>query len=241
MKIADAIHKARALNIGMTVTEHLDLAYPEPDAFIFDIDEYFKSYDRFRSDTVLLGIEVGMRSELVAENQAKLLGQPFDYIIGSIHVVEGIDIYQETFYHGRTKREVYEKYFESMVRCVESYDFIDSLGHIDYIVRYARFSDPELYIDEFKDYLDRIFQLLIQKQKALEINTRRLADRKTMENLLTIYNRYWELGGRWVTIGSDAHTPGDIAKHFAAAFEIADRCNLRPVYYKNRDVHYVER
>jgi len=240
MKIEEALKKANELGIGITITEHMDLEYPEPKAFIFDIDEYFCAYEQYRCDNVLLGIEIGMRSELAMKSRQVIAGRPLDYIIGSIHVVDGIDIYQEKFYLGRTKQEVYGRYFASMLACLESYDFIDSLGHIDYIARYARYNDAELYFDEFKDHIDQVLVLLAKKQKAIEINTRRLGDKKTVEALIPVYRRFRELGGEYVTIGSDAHTPKDIGKNFKVALDLAEKCSLKPVWFKARKPDYIK-
>lgn len=240
MDIEEAIARGRELDMGIILTEHLDLAYPKPEAFIFDIEDYFRKYSRYRTDRVLLGIEIGMRSELVRENGTVLAEYPFDFVIGSIHVIENIDIYEEHFYLGRSKREVYGQYFSSMLDCLTCYDFIDSLGHIDYIARYARFADPELHYSEFRDYFDQVLALVAAKEKALEINTRRFDRPETAAALLPVYRRFFELGGRLVTIGSDAHTPRDIGKHFPLALEIADRSGLRPVWYDSRQPHYVE-
>ncbi|MDR3559945.1 MAG: histidinol phosphate phosphatase [Negativicutes bacterium] len=240
MTLAEAIARGRELDMAITITEHLDLDYPKPKAFIFDIDEYFQAYSRYRSDAVLLGIEIGMRSELVQANRAVVEGHPFDFVIGSIHVIDNIDIYLEEFYHGRSKRDVYGQYFTSMLDCLETYDFIDSLGHIDYIARYAKFADPEVRYSEFADYIDQVLVMLIDKQKALEINTRRLDQPEAVSALIPIYRRFAELGGRWVTIGSDAHTPKDIGKHFAQAQEMAASCGLRPVWFNAREPHYLD-
>ena len=240
MDIEDAVAKGRELGMGITFTEHLDLDYPKPQAFIFDIDEYFAAYSHYRSDKVLLGIEIGMRSELAQANRMALEKYPFDFVIGSIHVIEGIDIYENQFYLGRSKREVYGQYFASMLECLSCYEFIDSLGHIDYIARYAQFDDPELHYSEFTDYFDQVLATVVAKQKALEINTRRLDQPETVKALIPVYRRFAELGGRWVTIGSDAHTPQDIGRHFPLALEIADRCGLRPVWFDARQPHYVK-
>jgi histidinol-phosphatase (PHP family) len=239
MTIEEAMAKGRELGMGITITEHLDLDYPKPQMFIFDIDEYFRTYGRYRSDTVLLGVEIGMRSELVRESHAQLHGFPFDYVIGSIHVIEKTDIYQEDFYLGRSKREVFGKYFESMLSCMSCYDFIDSLGHIDYIARYARFDDPELHYSEFDDYIDAVLGSIVKQEKALEINTRRLDQPEIVQALIPTYRRFHELGGRWVTIGSDAHTPQDIGKHFPTAIHIAETCGLKPVWFKGREPQYM--
>jgi len=240
MKIEEALKKAKELGLGITITEHMDLEYPEPKAFIFDIDEYFSAYEQYRCDNVLLGIEIGMRSELALENRQIVAGQPLDYIIGSIHLVDGIDIYQEKFYQGRTKQEVYGRYFASMLACQETYDFIDSLGHIDYIARYARYDDAEIYFDEFKEWFDQVLELLAKKQKAIEINTRRLGDKKTVEALIPVYQRFRELGGELVTIGSDAHTSQDIGKNFKVARDLAEKCALKPVCFKARKPDYMK-
>lgn len=63
-----------------------------------------------------------------------------------------------------------------MLECIEKYVFIDSLGHIDYIARYARFEDNEIYYMDFRNEIDEILRTLIQNEKAIEINTRRIGD-----------------------------------------------------------------
>jgi histidinol-phosphatase (PHP family) len=240
MTIEAAAERGRELNIGITVTEHLDLDFPEPKAFIFDVDEYFRAYERYRSATVLLGIEIGMRVDTMQDNAAVVAGQPFDYVIGAIHVIDRIDIYQEDFYLNRTKAEVYGQYFASMLDCLGCYDFIDSLGHIDYIARYARYADPEVHYGEFAAALDAVLRRVAEREKALEINTRRLGSADVVAALLPIYHRFRHLGGRLVTIGSDAHRTTEIGKHFPVAVDMAAACGLKPVYFKERKPEYVK-
>lgn len=140
---------------------------------------------------------------------------------------------------GRTKREVYGQYFESMLSCIQNYDFIDSLGHIDYIARYARFSDTEVHYQEFPDYIDAVLKTLAEQGKAIEINTRRLESKTTVTALTAIYRRFYELGGRMVTLGSDAHKFQDIGKHFDIALEVARSSGLVPVSFKARQPEYI--
>lgn len=240
MTIEEAVAKGLELNIGITITEHMDLGYPESNAFQFDVDEYLRDYNKFRSDSVLLGIEIGMKQDCLQDNRSIAARGALDYIIGSIHVIDNVDIYHEDYYRNRTKQEVYNSYFKAMLECVNCYDFIDSLGHIDYITRYARFTDPELYYHEFAEQIDCVLKGLAEREKALEINTRRLGNMKTVENLLPIYKRFAELGGRLATIGSDAHYPQDIGQGMAIALEMAAQCSLKAVYFKDRQPHYVK-
>ena len=238
MKMDEAVARAAELNIGIVITEHMDLAYPEPMAFVFDVEKYFKDYHKYRNENVLLGIEIGMRSDCLEENCRLVETYPFDYVIGSVHLVNNIDLYAPQFYLGRSKQEAYKEYFDAMKQCVTCYDGIHSLGHIDYISRYARFVDPEIYYHEFRDCIDNILTILAQKDKALEINTRRLSDKAVVENIMPIYKRFYELGGRLVTIGSDAHQVKDIGRDLQAGKEIAERAKLDVVYFKEGKPRY---
>ena len=240
MLIDEAIARSQELNIGITITEHMDLNYPGPLPFIFDVNQYFAEYNKYRSDNVLLGIEIGMRSDCLAENCQLVETYPFDYVIGSVHVVDNIDIYTSDFYQGRNKQEVYRQYFNAMLQCVTCYDGIHSLGHIDYIARYARYADPEVYYSEFREHIDEILIVLARKGKALEINTRRLVSKEAIEILMPIYRRFYEVGGRSVTIGSDAHRVTEIGRGLAEGLEIADRCELKVVYFKDGQPHYMK-
>jgi histidinol-phosphatase (PHP family) len=234
MDILDAVKSAEKSNVGIIITEHMDINYPVEGKFIFDPDKYFREYTKYKSDKLLLGIEVGMQDNCLEENK-KLVGQyPFDYVIGSIHLVNGMDIYTDEYYEGKSKKEAYEEYFNTMLQCIRSYDFVDSLAHIDYIARYAKYEDREIYYKEYSDCIDEILRAVINNDLALEINTRRFDNNDAVHNIMHIYKRYSELGGKMVVIGSDSHNPDSIALHFEKARQIAELNNLDIVYFKNR-------
>lgn len=236
MTLEEALSKAKDLQLGLIVTEHMDLKYPKPNDFIFDVDEYFKKYSCYRNEKLLLGIEMGLRPDCVEENKRLHEKYDFDYIIGSVHLVNGIDIYEKEYYEGRPKLEAYEEYFEYMLKCVKLYDFIDSLGHIDYIARYARYSNNEIYYKDYSDIIDEIMKELIKKDIVMELNTRRLLNKETVENLIGIYKRYGELGGKYVTMGSDSHSADTLGHEFAVGGEIAQICGLKIVHFKERKI-----
>ena len=241
MTMDEAVIRAKELGIGITITEHMDISYPDPLSFIFDVDQYFASYNKYRSESILLGIEIGMRSDCLAENCRIVESYPFDYVIGSVHVLDNIDIYAASFYQGKSKQDVYRQYFEAMLQCVTCYDGIHSLGHIDYIARYARFADPEVYYHEFAEQIDEVLTMLARKGKALEINTRRLGSKEAAEILMPIYQRFYEVGGRLVTVGSDAHRREEVGRGLDVGQEIAERSKLKAVYFKEGKPHYIKR
>ena len=65
-------------------------------------------------------------------------------------------------------------------------------------------------------------------------HTRRLEFDGVVENLMVLYKRFQELGGRYVTLGSDAHYSEHVGRGLESALEIAHQCNLQPVYFKER-------
>jgi histidinol-phosphatase (PHP family) len=238
LKIEDVISKAQSMGIGATITEHMDINFPKPNEFIFNVEDYFKEYDKFRNPKLMLGIEMGMMPSALEKCKSLAENYPFDYIIGSVHLVHGMDLFQREFYTSRTKEVVYSQYLDSILSSIRDYDFIDCLAHIDYISRYAQFSDKELYYEVFKEKIDGILKELAYREKALEINTKRFHEKSAVENMKNIYKRFYELGGKLVVIGSDAHTEEFVGKNLKLAKELADFSKLNVVYFKSRIPEY---
>lgn len=238
MTIEDAVARAAINNNQLIITEHLDLNFPREGEFVFDIDEYFNKYLKYRNENVLLGVEIGMTEENLQESKKIVIANPFDYVIGSIHLVDNFDLYYESFYKGKNKKEAYEKYLNIMLSCVKNFHFIDSMGHIDYIARYANYEDKELYYSDHEDIIDEILKTLIQNDTCIELNTRRFNSETAVKNLIPIYKRYAALGGQHITIGSDSHTPGAIGSSLNKAKDFAEECKLKIVYFKERKIIY---
>lgn len=238
MTIDEVIETSKNNNLGIIITEHMDLGLKNENKFCFDVPSYFEKYNKYRNNKLLLGIELGMEEDLIVEGKEVVCSGNFDYVIGSIHLINKMDLYFEEFYKDKSKDEAFHIYFDNMKYNLQKYDFIDSLGHIDYISRYARYKDPEISYNIFKEDINEVLKILAEKEKSIEINTRRLSDKKVVENLVKIYKRFYELGGKTVTLGSDSHTAKDIGSRLSLAKEMADYCNLKVVYYKNRKPEY---
>ena len=122
----------------------------------------------------------------------------------------------------------YRHFFEVTLKRLESYDCFDSLGHLDFVVRYGpnknRFYDFKTY----GDIISAILELLIRKDKALEVNTGGfkygLGHPNPCEDVL---KRYRELGGRLLTVGSDAHVPGFVGYEFDRTAELLKEIGFR--------------
>lgn len=239
MNILDAIAKSNKLNRGLILTEHLDQDYPDSELFKLDIPNYFDKYSKYRNDNLLLGIEIGLTLPSFDLINEKASNFNYDFILGSVHAVYDEDIYAD--YCKRTdlsKKDFFRKYLEFMLELVNKYDCFDSLAHFDYPSRYANFDNTEITIDDHGEILCEIMKVLISKGKVMEINTRRLDNKETFDNMLSVYNMYKELGGKYITLGSDAHSPDAIFSNFEKALFLTETLGLKPVYFKNRKPEY---
>ncbi|MBY6779866.1 histidinol phosphate phosphatase [Clostridium botulinum] len=229
------ISKAKELNIGLILTEHLDQDYPDKNLFKLDIPNYFNNYSEYKINNLLLGIELGLTLPSFNIITEKAKNFNYDFILGSVHAVYDEDIYID--YCKRddlTKKEFFHNYLEFMLNVINKYDCFDSLAHFDYPCRYTKFENNEIALCDHHEILDEIFKTLISKGKVLEINTRRLDTKGTFNNMIDIYNRYKELGGKYITLGSDAHNVNAIATNFKNALSLTEILGLKPIYFKNR-------
>lgn len=229
MSAQDALKRAEELGLGLVFTEHLDLGTPGGD-FTFDAKAYFDEYEKYRGKHLSLGIEVGMTKKCIEDNFNFVNPYQFDLIIGSVHILHGVDLYPKDIYSERSKKDLYSDYLISMAHLIYHYQFIHVLGHIDYIARYATYDDPGLLYEDFSDEIDEVIRALIAADTVFELNTRRLS-KDVAKELFPIYQRYKELGGRYVTIGSDAHRVDSIGANYELAEDLLEKAKLIPVTF----------
>lgn len=238
MQIEDAITAAEALGLGMVLTEHIDFDFPGG-GYLFEPKDYFNQYAAYHSEKLLLGVEIGMQAAAADRNSQIVTGNDFDCVIGSIHLLDGVDLFEPAVYENRTKPDVYHEYFQVMEACLKQHGFIDILGHIDYIARYATYREPDIFYHEFTDSIRAVFQAALERDIILELNTRRLQDRSALKALVPLYKAYVDCGGRYATLGSDAHGESAIGKNFAVAQDLLSACGIKPVYFKKRKMQYI--
>ncbi|MGL5574294.1 MAG: histidinol-phosphatase HisJ family protein [Sarcina sp.] len=241
MKVSEILKTQKIQNIGICLTEHVDLDLPELP--LIDMEKYFEFYKKYKSSNFLIGIELGM-SKINSDETitfANKYGNTLDIIIGSIHTLYNKDIFYLMEDIKLDKERVYTDYLQNILACIEDFDYFDTLGHIDYISRYATYEDKEITLEEFSPLIDKIFKTLISKNKCLELNTRRLDKEDAFNNLLKLYTRYKELGGKYVTIASDAHSQNAIGMNFDNAIKLLKYTGLIPVYFKNRKMIIIEK
>lgn len=235
MLLQDAITTAKKQNIGLVVTEHLDFDYPGDDVFEFDPLKYMEEYSSYRSDKLYLGIEVGMQKHTFEASKQFIKKVPFDQIICSIHLLDGEDLYYQSCYK-EDKQTVYINYLSTMAKLIAQHDFANILGHIDYICRYAPYLPADITLDEFGDAVDIVWKTVLDKGIVPELNTRRFNNVNNIKPLLKLYERYAQLGGKYISLGSDAHKNENIGFKIQEANDFITHFNLKPVYFVNRQM-----
>ena len=89
---------------------------------------------------------------------------------------------------------------------------------------------------DYRDLIDPILSFLIQSDLALEVNTAGLKYGLGQPNPAPeILKRYYQLGGRKITIGSDAHCPAHLAYDFSTLPVLLNACGFHQyTVYRNR-------
>jgi histidinol-phosphatase (PHP family) len=153
---------------------------------------------------VLLGIEADFFSELVEDYRPNFDLYPFDYIIGSIHHVDGISIFRKGRWDALSTQEkirTKETYYSLIEQSARS-GLFQILGHIDAMKGYyPAFSSIQTAA------VEHTMKMIGEHDIAIEINT----SGKTKDvggwypsaDILEMALHY----GVKVTFGSDAHDP----------------------------------
>ena len=204
-------------------TEHMDYDYPPeiingiPCRFEVDMPAYtdllYELKHKYHTEIeILYGIELGMMPYL-KELYADFLHQfDFDYVIMSSHLVHGKDPYYPEYFQDITEETGYRNYFQTIPENIQAFDDFDAYGHIDYVVRYGPNQNRNYTFEKYADILDMILKKIIDCGKALEVNTGSYAKGLHQPHPQSdVLKRYRALGGELITIGSDAHTPANIA------------------------------
>lgn len=212
---------------------------------IFDVDAYFVEMQKLQEEyagklNIRIGIELGLRTYLKDYYEELTKKYPFDFVIGSVHNVpykkdaEGNILYTdpaaEKLFTDRTDKEAYRLMMETTLENVRTSDCFQTLGHLDYVVRYGKSREKEYSYTDYADIIDEILKLLIEKEKGLEVNSAGLKYGLPFAHPHPdVLKRYRELGGEIITIGADAHKPEHIAYDFAKSEEILKSCGFK--YY----------
>lgn len=220
----DQIKKAIDLHLDrICITDHMDYDYPVKGEFEFDPSSYLKTIDDMKDKygkqiKILKGVELGLRPEVASRCQALVDMYPFDFIIGSTHLVDNIDPYEKEYWNSISEKEGINKYLSTIVSNIKSFQDFQVYGHIDYVVRYAPNQNKYYSYEAYKEIIDKVLAVIIDHGKGIEVNTAGYKYGLGYAHPQTdIIKRYLQMGGKIITIGSDGHKPEHLAFDFDRA------------------------
>lgn len=222
------------------ITDHMDADFPfyeelGEDPFHLDVENYVQELSRLQEEfadkiDIRIGIELGLQTHLKEYYQKLVDSYPFDFVIGSIHLVKGKDPYFREKYGDVTDTELYRDAFEETLENIKVNPPTDILGHIDYVVRYGRYQEKEYSYWKYADLIDKILKHVIEQGKGIEFNTAGFKYGLPFGNPHPdVIRRYRELGGEIITVGADGHRPEHVAYDFGRVSDILKTCGFK--YY----------
>jgi len=221
-------------------SEHYDYdAYLDGENItLADVPAYFENAQKLKTANpdvdILCGIEFGYRKDALSKYRELLKKYPFDYVINSLHTLPNRgDCYHDKFFAGKTLKDAYTDYFNGVLESVKAdYDY-QIVGHIGYACRYRKVDGAAIKYADFADVLDEILKEIIHREKCLEINTSNGVGGCTYLPDTDIISRYVELGGKFISFGSDAHTADKFCRNAVNLKEFLKSLGVTTLYYYN--------
>lgn len=231
----------RALEIGLTdlcITDHCDIngevediySHYEADAAW---DEMTEAQEKYKGRLRLYrGIELGNATQYPAEAAAVLARHPYEYVIGSLHNLKDVPDFCMLRYEEMTPALINRLFDRALDETLEMITFphLTTLGHLTYMHRYITLAQKPFDFKPFYDKITAIYRRLMASDMALELNVSTLwrglgIGMPTLE-LLRLYA---DVGGRLVTVGSDAHAPVNLGRCIRQGYALLNAAGLHRV------------
>lgn len=221
----------RAVELGLDelgFSEHKDFNPEDPVVGHFDYnrysDEIAQAKELYAGKLIIrMGVELDYQQwfqDMIADY---LTDHAFDFIISSVHYADGATVMTPEYIRGRDVQECYQSYFEEVLASVRQ-GCMKILGHMEYANRRGVPAFGPYEASPYREITTEIYDLMIRKGIALEINTAGLRQGAGItypcEQQVALYA---ERGGKLLSIGSDAHRPEDLADCYTVAAEMALR------------------
>jgi len=226
------LYAAQAAEFGIAeiaITDHVDFLPASPGFNYFDYHVRRKviadAGERWAGKVrIRHGVEITYESRFEDRIREYLDRHPFDYAIGSVHAAKDSPYARanlEAFVRGRTVGEAVAPYFAEVERAIRS-DLFDTLGHLDQCKRWLVPWFPVEAFGSIPEAYEPLLRALVETGTTLEINASglRYPERETYPAAWVV-ERFRQLGGERVTVGSDAHLPQSFAFGIEQAAEIA--------------------
>lgn len=205
-----------------------------------DYPRYFEELSRLKekyADKIVIkqGLEFGVQSITISDFERlwERYGDRLDFTLLSMHQVDNLEFWNQEFQNGRGQKEYNERYYQEILKVIKQFKHYSVLAHLDLIVRY---DEQGIYpFENVRDIVTEILKTVIADGKGIELNTSSwhygLNDTQPSIEILKLYK---ELGGKIITVGSDAHSTEYLADHFSDAYDVLRDLGYTEIYTFDR-------
>ena len=221
--VAERVAAAKKLGLQiMAVTDHVEVNryYPaefygaeETEEFTYHFSDayaqsvYFTKIEQEKCQglKLLCGVELGQITQEPGISEVLYNDPRLDLVIASVHELDGLPDFYFLDYSLFDVRELMTRYFDEVLNTARM-DCYDILAHLTYPLRYI--PNRESYdITPHLPVIDEIFRTLTAKNKALEFNGSGLRyDVPFTDPDASLVRRFREMGGKYLTVSTDAHS-----------------------------------
>lgn len=186
---------------------------------------------------LLAGVELGQATFDKAAADIITSNENYDVVVGSMHQIPNLEDFCFIDPADYDVNKAMEQYFKEIYKMCREIDF-DVLAHITYPVRYIE-GDYGVKVDIslWDDMIEEILRHVAANGRALEINTSGLRQRygKTFPELKYV-KLFKDVGGEFITFGSDAHCAADLGKGIETAEAMAVEAGFKyAAYFEKRE------
>lgn len=168
------------------------------------------------------GLELGNAPAGFSAAEGSLNEPDIDFVLGSIHNASARLAYKDYYYVDYTSEELcyfyLDDYFSQLEQLV-AWGRFDSLAHVPYPLRYMVERDKQpITLERYYERIDAMLLHLARNDKALEVNTGKTG--RIMPEYPYLLERFHALGGKLVTVGTDAHSIAQTGLGLKGAYEL---------------------
>jgi histidinol-phosphatase (PHP family) len=182
-----------------------------------DLEKYVEAVreGRRRGLPVKLGLEVDWFPGRAAELAELLAPYPWDYLLGSVHIVDGEAVDLEPGLWARLSVEqVWRRYFEEVCELARS-GLVDVLAHPDLVKIFGMRTSEQ----ETRALHGDLIQAVVEGGVAVEVSTAGLRKRVEEPYPSADFLAALRASGVPATLASDAHVAADLGRDLARGLE----------------------
>lgn len=232
--IEEIAAKAKKDNIEAGLSDHYILD-PRGKVYAWGMKkELLEDYlNEVAKNQLLVGLEVDFFEESLKELTMLSGRKEFDYLIGSVHVVDGTVVVDSGDFYNQS---IARRYWEKVKKMAES-SLFDIVGHMDVIKKHSTVK-PEF---EEMDFIEESLYAIKRANMAVEVNTsgwHHRCNEQFPSNKILLRIKELDIP---IVVTADAHKKEHLTRSYGDALSLLSKMGFtKQVKFKKRNFSFVD-